>query len=116
MIVFDKDEVYQRFPENGFSGIWKKFTNGLVKFDNVENRTWYKSLNISGFYTYTIIEKQIKLHLFINKSLDFDEFMERLESICPIVSFKITKDDFLTMVESDTSLFGEYRINQQKWN
>jgi hypothetical protein len=115
IIVFDKYEVYKRFPENGFSGVWKKFTNGLNKFQNLDNRTWYKSLDISGFYTYTIFEKQIKLQLFINKTLDFDEFMERLESICPIESFKITKGDFITMVESDTSLFGDYRINQQKW-
>lgn len=115
-IEFDVDEVYKRFPEKGISGIWKKLTNGLVKYDNRENRSWYKDLNVNGYYTYTIYKDKIELNLFLDRVIELDEFLNRLNTICPINNYKLGKEESSELIEIDSSLFGEYRINKPKWN
>lgn len=115
-IEFDVNEVYKRFPERGISGLWKKLTNGLVRYQNTDNRSWYKNLGVSGYYTYTIYDNRIELSLFLDKVINPEEFIKRLQTLCPIKTFKTEKNKPAQLIETDSSLFGEYRINQAKWN
>jgi len=114
-IEFDVREVYDRFPERGISALWKKFSNGLVKYDNTENRSWYKNLDISGFYTYNIYKDRIELSLLLDKVINPEELINRLQFLCPIKTYKIGENKQTELIETDSSLFGDYRLNISKW-
>lgn len=114
-IEFDVNEVYKRFPERGISGLWKKLTNGLIRYQNTDNRSWYKHLDISGFYTYNIYKDRIELSLLLDKIINPQEFINRLQFLCPIKTYKIGENKQTELIETDSSLFGEYRLNISKW-
>ena len=114
-IEFDMIEVYERFPERGISGLWKKLTNGLIRYQNTDNRSWYKHLDISGFYTYNIYKDRIELSLLLDKIINPQEFINRLQFLCPIKTYKIGENKQTELIETDSSLFGEYRLNISKW-
>jgi hypothetical protein len=111
-ITFDIHEVYTRYSERGLSEIWKRLTNSLIKYEGSTNRSWFKKLDVSGFYTYTINNDVVELQLFFNKKIDVTEFLSRLNSVCPIKHHKICSRDKFRPIETDTSLFGEYRLNK----
>jgi hypothetical protein len=115
-IEFDMIEVYERFPDKGISGIWKKLTNGLVKYNNTDNRSWYKKLNVNGYYTYIIYKDRIELSLFLDREIDIGDFINRLKFICPVKTYKIGYNKPTELIETDSSLFGEFRINKLRWN
>jgi hypothetical protein len=114
-IEFDINEVYNRFPERGISALWNKLTNGLIRYQNTDNRSWYKNLGVSGYYTYTIYENRIELNLFLDREIDIGDFINRLQFLCPIKTYKIGDNKPTELIETDSSLFGGFRLNISKW-